>query len=577
MKNILKVLSLVPNAKRQLIYILLLSISSGAVGVTIPLLIQNTAKKAIALAGNPSLGIMTLVWTLGLFILVRLVSILITDRLVAFTGQKLNWQLLHSLRSIVAGRLQHLSFDYYGKHRAGEIIPRISDSTREVTNWASGISSGVAQWMAFALAAMIVIGIKAPLALLWILAVMPLVYYLRKQRSKKRMPLHVEAQAYYEQSMGQVNETVSQIEQIRSLGLEGLRLKQYVSLHLMQKKTRLRQFDVTSRHDVAISLANLLMYSGAIFFLALMIRNGGDATDLLVLAIYLNWITDGIYSFGNAVNLTEEANVAADKILEMLDEDSKINDPINPLKIESIESIEFKDVTYTHEGKASASLKSISFSITKGQSVALVGRSGAGKSTIIRLILRIYDPEQGEILINGQNIKEYAQEDIRKLAGVVLQDVALFNDTVANNISVTNPEATMSNIKSAAKIAHISKFISRLPDGYDTMVGERGIKLSGGEKQRVSIARAVLRNPEIILLDEATSALDSESEKYVQEGLEKLLKDRTAVIIAHRLSTIAHADKIVVLDKGQVVEQGTFEELKAAKGAFANLLAHQQL
>ena len=577
MKDIYKVLSLVPNSKRLIFFILLFSVVGGAVGVTVPLLVQNTAKKALALASNPSLGIVSLLSAIGFYVFVRIILILITDRFVAFTGQKLNWQLIHSLRSIVASRLQYLSFDYYGKHRVGETISRISDSTREVANWANGISAGITQSIAYAVAAMIVIGLKAPLALLWILAIMPLVYILRKKRSKKRMPLHIAAQGYYEQSIGQANETVSQIEQIRSLGLEGMRHRQFVDLHLLQKNTRLKQFDISSKYDIAISLANLLMYSGALLLLSLMIRNGGDVTDLLVLTIYLNWITDAIYAFGNAVNLTEDANVAANKILKILDEDSKISDPAKPLKINGIESLEFKNVTYTHDGKVSASLKNVTFSIKKGQSVALVGRSGSGKSTVIRLILRIYDPEEGEILINGNNIKEYAQEDVRKLAGVVLQDVALFNDTVANNISVTNPDASISSIKSASKVAHIHEFISKLPDGYDTLVGERGVKLSGGEKQRVSIARAVLRNPDIILLDEATSALDSESEKYVQDGLKKLLKDRTAIIIAHRLSTIAHADKIIVLEKGKIAEEGTFENLKKAKGVFAGLLAHQQL
>lgn len=577
MRNIFKVLTLVKNAKRQIILILLLSALSGAVGVTIPLLIQNTAKKAFALAGNPNLGVRSLLYTLGFYVLVRVILIFITDRLVMYAGQKLSFQLLHALRSIVASKLQNLSFDFYGKNRTGEIIERISSSTREVSSWASGISSGITQSLAFAIAAMVVIGIKVPLALVWILITIPLVYYLRAKRSEKRLPLYILGQSYYEQSMGQASETVSQIEQIRSLGLEGLRLKQFISLHLLQKKTRLKQFDVSSRYDVAISLANLLMYTGSILLLSLMIRNGGDVTDLLVLTIYLNWITDAINVFGNAVNLTEETSVAADKILKILDEHSKISDPENPLEITGIESIEFKNVTYTHEGKVNASLKDLSFIISKGQSVALVGRSGAGKSTVIRLILRIYDPEMGEVLINGHNIKEYAQEDVRRLAGVVLQDVALFNDSIANNIAVTDSEASISKIESAAKVAHIHEFISGLPKGYETLVGERGIKLSGGEKQRVSIARAVLRNPEIILLDEATSALDSESEKYVQDGLKKLLKDRTAVIIAHRLSTIAHADKIVVLDKGKIVEQGTFEELKKAGGTFANLLAHQQL
>ncbi|MBN9281794.1 MAG: ATP-binding cassette domain-containing protein, partial [Hyphomicrobium denitrificans] len=221
-------------------------------------------------------------------------------------------------------------------------------------------------------------------------------------------------------------------------------------------------------------------------------------------------------------------------------------------------------------------LKDVSFEVPAGKMVAIVGPSGAGKSTISRLLLRFYDVTSGRITIDGQDIRDVTQASLRAAMGVVPQDTVLFNDTLFYNIKYGRHDATDDEVFAAAKMAQIDDFVKTLPDGYDTMVGERGLKLSGGEKQRVAIARTILKAPPILILDEATSALDSHTEREIQDALDRVSKDRTAVVIAHRLSTIIHADNILVLDAGRVVEQGTHAELVTRRGLYAGLWARQR-
>ncbi|HEX7259611.1 MAG TPA: ATP-binding cassette domain-containing protein, partial [Candidatus Saccharimonadia bacterium] len=211
-------------------------------------------------------------------------------------------------------------------------------------------------------------------------------------------------------------------------------------------------------------------------------------------------------------------------------------------------------------------LHNVSFRLEAGQTLALVGPSGTGKTTITKLMLRFYEPTEGTILINDESIEHFSGESIRQHIGMVMQDVALFNDSVEQNLQLANPRATKVHVRAAAEQAHADQFIEKLPEKYNTLVGERGIKLSGGEKQRVAIARAILKQPDLIILDEATSALDSESERYVQAGLSDLMKDRTAVVIAHRLSTVMRADQILVLRGGKIVERGIHEDLAVKPG-----------
>ena len=266
--------------------------------------------------------------------------------------------------------------------------------------------------------------------------------------------------------------------------------------------------------------------------------------------------------------------MAAERVLEVLESDNPIKDAENAVdKTDFNYAIVLKNVSFKYEDDYV--LKDFNLTVEKGHTVALVGQSGSGKSTIANLVTRFYDVNVGEILIDGANIKDISKKSLRGLMGLVTQDSILFNDTVKNNIALGKENATTQEIIAAAKVANAHDFILELPHGYDTNIGDSGNKLSGGQKQRLSIARAVLKNPPIMILDEATSALDTESERLVQDALEKMMQNRTSLVIAHRLSTIQNADSIVVLNKGKIVEQGTHEELMKSKKGYKKLVEMQ--
>lgn len=268
-------------------------------------------------------------------------------------------------------------------------------------------------------------------------------------------------------------------------------------------------------------------------------------------------------------------NVDIDKFIKVIDLKSEIKEKKKALPLKNVKgNISFKDVSFSYKNKGKEKdnevLYGISFDIKPDETVAFVGKSGSGKTTLTKLLMRFYDPNSGDIYIDGENIKDVKLKDLRKAIGIVPQDPVLFNETIGFNIAYGKPEASLNEIKEAAKKASLAEFIETLPKKYDTIVGERGIKLSGGQRQRLAIARAILYNPEIIIFDEATSQLDSENERSIQEALENLKKKKTTIIIAHRLSTVMKADRIVVFDKGKIVEEGKHEELMKKRGIYAH-------
>ena len=280
-------------------------------------------------------------------------------------------------------------------------------------------------------------------------------------------------------------------------------------------------------------------------------------------------------SLANSISTIQKGGPALERVIEILDADIKIDEKENPIPIQTLEnSIEFKNVGFYYNEDRTI-LKNFNLTIPRGKTVALVGQSGSGKTTIANLLARFYDATEGEILIDGNNIKDLKVRDYRKMIGMVTQESVLFNDSVYNNILMGKPDADREEVEAAVKIANAHDFILNLSDGYDTNIGDDGNKLSGGQKQRVSIARAVLKNPPIMILDEATSALDTESERFVQEALEKMMENRTSLVIAHRLSTIQKADWIVVMERGMILEQGTHKELMDKNGAYKKLVELQ--
>jgi len=336
-----------------------------------------------------------------------------------------------------------------------------------------------------------------------------------------------------------------------------------------------------SRHSLSLlNIAQIIVIMSGITIMLVMTAFGIRSNDIsiggfVVINAYMLQLYQPLNFLGSVYREIQQSLIDMENMFNLLDEKSKVKDSLKQLNINNKTEIKFSNISFGYDERRTV-IKDISFDVPNGKKVAIVGPTGAGKSTISRLLFRFYDPTNGSIYINDENINSISQHSLRKIIGVVPQDTVLFNDTIHYNISYGDPEASEDDIINAAKNADIHNFVISLPDGYETIVGERGLKLSGGEKQRVAIARTFLKNPKILFFDEATSALDSTTEKEIQKNLENISKNKTTLIIAHRLSTAAYADNIIVLDKGSIIEQGSHNYLLDLKGKYFEMWEKQK-
>jgi ATP-binding cassette subfamily B protein len=310
----------------------------------------------------------------------------------------------------------------------------------------------------------------------------------------------------------------------------------------------------------------------------LILKGAIDVADLLAFILYVNFILNPINRLINFVEQYQQGYTAFERFTEIMDIEPDIKDRENPISMNSVKGeIAVNNLTFRYQGSSKDVLENITLKADAGQTIALVGESGAGKSTLVSLIPRFYEAVNGEILIDGKNILDLQQKFLRENIGIVQQNVFLFDTTIRENILYGKPQASDEEVVEAAKKANILDFIMTLPDGFDTLVGERGVKLSGGQKQRVSIARVFLKNPAILIFDEATSSLDTESEEYIQKAMEELSVGRTTIIIAHRLSTVAKADYTYVMQHGRLIEEGKHAELLKEEGYYYSLCSRMNL
>ena len=483
-------------------------------------------------------------------------------------------KIVKDIRDRLYVHIQGLSLGYFHKEKTGSITSTIINDVEQLQS-----SLSIAFQKLFVEPINILIFLSLLFIISWKLALIAIIIIplagiaiiaigksirRKSRRTQKKISHIMQILSETLSSIRIVKAFVNEKEEIRKFSVE---TTNYLNLHLKRARLDLIAAPITESFGVIIGVI-LLWYGGT----EVILQKGLIPEDFIRFILILFSILGPIKQMGN-VNIKIQAGAAsAERIFTLLDTKPQVVEIKNPTNLgEFKDSLEYKNVCFEYQKGEEQVLDSVSFKINKGEVAALVGPSGSGKSTIADLIPRFYDVSSGEIIIDGNDLKNLSLSSLRGNMGIVTQEVILFNDTIKNNISYAQPEKSMDQIKDAAKAANALEFIENTPDGFETVVGERGVKLSGGQKQRIAIARALLKNPSILILDEATSALDTESEKKVQTAIESLMKDRTALVIAHRLSTVQKADKIIVIDKGKVVEIGSHETLFEKNGIYKRL------
>lgn len=492
--------------------------------------------------------------------------------------------IVRDIRNQIYQKINSLSLGFFSEERKGDIIARMSGDVQEVENSImSSLDMLFKNPILILFYFVTLICISWQLTLFTILFVPPFGWFMGVV-GKKLKAHSIEAQALWSDTMSMVEETLGGLRIIKAFCAEEKMNKRFNQVNSSYRDNIMR---VNIRQQMAHPMSEFLgtiLIVVVLWFGGILVLDYGriDGPTIIFYLVMLYSIINPLKEFSKASYNIPKGLASMERIDKILQAEVEIKDKENPEHISSFEhQIEFRHVSFAYTDRKSAELvyvlKDINLVIPKGKTVALVGQSGSGKSTMVDLIPRYYDVQEGEVLIDGINVKDLAVHDLRMLIGNVNQEAILFNASFKDNIRFGKTDATDEEIANAAKIANAYEFITKSEKGFDTNIGDRGGRLSGGQRQRVSIARAILKNPPILILDEATSALDTESERLVQDALEKLMKTRTTVAVAHRLSTIKHADEICVLHEGKIVERGTHDELIGKDGYYKKLHDMQQV
>lgn len=485
---------------------------------------------------------------------------------------------LKDIRNKMYKKVTELPISYYSEKRKGDVIARITSDVLEIQHsFLSVLELIVREPLTILFTIIIMFGISGKLTL-FVFIFIPIAGMIISRIGKSLKKTSDKVQKEQGEFLSIIEETLGGLRVIKAFNSESRFYKTFTD-----STKRFFNFSNTllNRQNLASPTGEFL----GILVIGVLLWFGGKmvlvdetldpSSFIAYMGLAYNILTPA-KAISKASYGVKKGNAAAERVLEILETENPISEIANPIDKSSFDSgIILQNISFKYEDEYV--LKDFTLNVPKGSTVALVGQSGSGKSTIANLVTRFYDVNEGEIQIDGINIKDFTKKSLRGLLGLVTQDSILFNDTVKQNISLGKENATDEEIMEAAKIANAHDFIMELPNGYDTNIGDSGNKLSGGQKQRLSIARAVLKNPPIMILDEATSALDTESERLVQDALEKMMKNRTSIVIAHRLSTIQNADTIVVLQKGEIVEQGSHTELLSKNGTYKKLVDMQSL
>ena len=497
------------------------------------------------------------------------------ERLVA---SRLKVDVVKNIRIDLFDKVTQLHIGYFSDQRKGDLISRFTNDVSEIENTVLNLFRAIREpiQLIIFISVLVMISVKLTLITMIILPVTGAIIASIIKQLKVKATLSQEA-------MGRIvsilDETFSGMRVIKAFNARRFIADKLEAEAAYHRKVN---FSISRRNELASPMSEFLgvtIVAGVLFYGGISVMSGSGnltpAAFLTFLTVYASMIQPA-KNLSNGITSLQKGAISAGRIFAVIDTGSAIRNKPNAIVLDQFrDAIEFKDMSFAYDKELV--LRNVNLRIEKGKTVALVGPSGGGKSTLADLIPRFYDPSSGTVALDGIPLTDYDIDSLRRQVGVVTQESILFNDTIFNNIAFGMPDVSEADVIRASQVANAHEFIMQTEAGYQTMIGERGSKLSGGQRQRISIARAVLKNPPILILDEATSALDSESEKLVQDALTKLMQHRTSVVIAHRLSTIQHADEIVVIQQGQVVERGSHTELLRLDGLYKKLIQIQKL
>ena len=484
------------------------------------------------------------------------------------------YRLIRDLRNKLYSHFHYLSLSYFNKNKSGELTAVL---VNDIDNMRNSLSIMFQKLFVepiniiILMSLLFIVSTKLALIALLIIPVSGIIIFGISHSIRRRS---ARSQAQLAGMTSIIAETIGSMRIVKAFANKGFEINRFAKetqkyYKLMIRRDRLRFVSSPVSETFGATIAALLLWVGARDVLVI---ESISSEDFLRFILLLFSLFQPLKNLTNVVNELQNGLASADRVFAIMDIKSDIQDVDNAVKVKDLNSsLSFNNVSFSYGNEDKKVLRNINFKINKGEIFALVGPSGAGKSTLVDLIPRFYDTLSGSIKIDGKDIKELELKSLRSLMGIVTQETFLFDDTVKANIAYGVENISNDEIKDAAKAANAHEFIQKLPDGYNTIIGERGVSLSGGQKQRIAIARAIVKNPPILILDEATSSLDSESEKHVQSAIENLMSERTVFVIAHRLSTIHNANKILVLENGQIVQEGKHDDLINVDGLYKQL------
>lgn len=490
-----------------------------------------------------------------------------------FLGDLFGIRSVYRLRNELYEKLQFLPFRYYDNAKTGDLMSRL---TADVEGFRFFLSFGFAELIRFVLLVTISLGLmfyySVALTFVTLLA-MPFLAFVTYRFDKRVHPAFRGIRKSFGKLNTNVQENISGINTVKSLSREGYQINKFNDSNVDYKDKYISTSNIWAKFFPLMEFIGNACVVGLLAFGGYLVINGQLSEGALVAFFSLVWyIVWPIANLGFVINQFSQAKASGERLLEILEAEEDIQDSPDAKDVPNLKGhVTFEDVTFSYSNEDKTALENVSFDATPGKQIGLIGATGSGKTSITQLITRFYEPQSGRILIDGEEVNKYSLYSLRNQIGFVLQESFLFSSTIKSNIAYGRPNASMEEIVRAAKMAQAHEFIMELPDGYDTMLGERGMGLSGGQKQRIAIARALILDPSILVLDDATSAVDMQTEFNIQRELKAALAGRTTFIIAHRISSLKHADEILVLEEGKVVERGTHDELVQKNGAYRRI------